>query len=94
MTLPDFSIFGVAHYRVSNNPFGPWETPVIDTFDKPAARVLKTAEFIGNRRLGVAFRDTRKDDKDDGKLQCAGHAIFREIIQYPDRLSVQNFHWK
>ena len=79
-----FSTFGVAHYRVSKNPFGPWETPAIDTFDGPVARVLKTAEFSGNRRLGVAFLGTRQDNKDDGRLQYAGHAVFREIIQYPD----------
>jgi hypothetical protein len=48
------------------------------------ARVIKTAGFKDNRRMGVAFIGTREGDKDNGGVQYAGNAVFREIIQHND----------
>ena len=62
----------------------PWVRPAVDTFDGTMARVLKTAAFTGDRRIGVAFLGTRQDDRDSGRLQYAGNAVFREIVQQPD----------
>ncbi len=70
-----FSNDGVARYRMARNPLGPWHRPQVDVFDGPQARVLKTAAFTGNRRLGAAFL---------AKDGYAGHAVFREIIQHDD----------
>ncbi|MGQ9632212.1 MAG: LamG-like jellyroll fold domain-containing protein [bacterium] len=70
-----FSHHGVAHYRMSRNPLGPWMRPKVDVFDGPQARVLKTAAFTGDRRIGVAFLS------EDGYAGCA---IFREIVQHGD----------
>jgi len=79
-----FSTAGIARYRMSRNPLGPWRRPEVETLHGPAARVMKTAAFGENRRIGVAFLGTRHDDKDNGGLQYAGNAIFREIIQHED----------
>lgn len=79
-----FSNGGVARYRLSRSPFGPWLRPPIDTLDGPLTRVMKTAPFTGDRRLGVAFLGTREGNQDDGRLQYAGNAIFREILQRDD----------
>ncbi len=79
-----FSNDGVARYRMARSPLGPWHRPPVDTFDGPMARVMKTAAFTGDRRLGVAFLPTLEGDRDDGGWQYGGHAIFREIIQHED----------
>jgi len=70
-----FSHNGVAHYRMSREPLGPWHRPKVDVFDGPQARVMKTAAFTGDRRLGVAFLSNNG---------YGGYAVFREIIQYED----------
>jgi beta-fructofuranosidase len=79
-----FSNGGVARYRMSREPFGPWLCPPVDTLDGPAARVMKTAPFAGGRRLGVAWIGTRRENKDDGPFQFGGNAVFRELVQHSD----------
>jgi hypothetical protein len=73
-----FSHLGVAHYRVSRQPFGPWARPANDTFDGAKAVVLKTAAFTRDRRLGVAFLTSEPPHA------YAGNAVFREIVQHED----------
>ncbi len=72
-----FSNNGVARYRLSRAPHGPWLKPKFDVFDGPQARVLKTAPFTGNRRLGAAFLTLASSG-------YAGHLVMREIIQHSD----------
>ena len=72
-----FSNNGVARYRMSRSPLGPWLAPKNEAFDGPQARVLKTAAFTGDRRLGAAFV-TRAGSG------YAGDLVMREIIQQPD----------
>jgi len=80
-----FGLDGIAHYRMSTQPFGPWLRPAVDTFDgSRLAIVMKTAAFTGNRRIGVAFLASRKEDKDDGERMYAGSTLFREITQNAD----------
>jgi hypothetical protein len=79
-----FSHALVAHYRISPNPFGPWLRPPVDTFDGAWAGVMKTAPFHDNRRIGVAWIGTREGDRDEGRRQWGGHAIFRELVQHED----------
>ena len=79
-----FSNEGVARYRMSREPFGPWYRPKVDTLDGPAARVMKTAPFTDGRRLGVAWIGTRRENKNDGPFQFGGNAVFRELIQHDD----------
>jgi hypothetical protein len=79
-----FSHAGIARYRMSRHPYGPWLRPAEDTFDGTMARVLKTAAFTGDRRIGVAFLGTRQDDRDSGRMQYAGNTIFREVTQQAD----------
>ncbi len=79
-----FSHAGIARYRMSRRPYGPWLRPAVDTLDGTMARVLKTAAFTGDRRIGVAFLGTRQDDRDSGRIQYAGNAVFREVIQQAD----------
>jgi beta-fructofuranosidase len=79
-----FGLDGMAHYRMSRHPMGPWTRPRVDTFDGPLAAVMKTAAFGEHRRIGVCFLNSREGDRDDGKRLYAGNAVFREIIQHPD----------
>ncbi len=82
-----YVVFGhgvTAHYRMSREPFGPWRRPMADVFDSPAARVMKTAAFTGDRRIGAAWIGTREDHKDSGSFQFGGNVVFREIIQCED----------
>ncbi|HPS00008.1 MAG TPA: glycosyl hydrolase [Candidatus Sumerlaeota bacterium] len=70
-----FSNQGVARYRMSRNPLGPWMRPRVDVFDGSKAIVMKTAAFTGDRRLGAAFLSSG---------EYAGQVVFREIIQHSD----------
>lgn len=72
-----FSHEGIAHYRMSRHPLGPWQTPTVDTFDGPEAMVMKTAAFTGDRRIGAAFVPAARE-------VYAGKLILREIIQNLD----------
>lgn len=45
---------------------------------------MKTAAFNGDRRIGVVFLTSRRDDKDDGDRMYGGNAVFREIFQQSD----------
>jgi hypothetical protein len=70
-----FSNGQVAHYRMSRQPLGPWERPKVDVIDGGGARVMKTAGFTGNRRIGTASIWPHG---------YAGWAVFRELTQHPD----------
>lgn len=70
-----FSFGQVARYRMANSPLGPWRKPPVDILDGPAARVMKTAAFLGNRRIGTASIWPHG---------YAGWAVFRELVQHPD----------
>jgi beta-fructofuranosidase len=74
----------VTRYRMARQPFGPWIRPAVDVLDAPLARVLKTAPFTGNRRIGVAWLGTREGDRDEGRFQWGGHTLFRELVQHDD----------
>lgn len=74
----------VARYCMARHPLGPWQRPPVDTLDGRLARVMKSAPFTGNRRIGVAWVGTREGDKDHGRLQWGGHLLFRELIQQAD----------
>ncbi len=71
-----FSHFGVAHYRISRDPFGPWQKPAVDMLDGPQYRVMKSAAFTGDRRIGAFFLDLGKG--------YAGYAVFRELLPRAD----------
>lgn len=79
-----FSSSGTARYRMSRRPLGPWLCPEVDTLDGGAARVMKTAAFTGDRRIGVSWVASRAGDKDGGQLQFGGNAVFRELVQHAD----------
>lgn len=70
-----FSFGQVARYRISASPLGPWRKPAVDILDGPAARVMKTAAFLGNRRIGTASVWPHG---------YAGWALFRELVQHSD----------
>jgi len=71
-----FSLHGLARYRKSRQPLGPWETPANDRLDPTDARVMKTAAFTGGRRLGAAFLPAGKG--------WGGTLCLRELEQLPD----------
>lgn len=73
-----------ARYRMARSPLGPWQRPPLDVLDGPWTRVMKTAAYHDNRRLGVAWVGTRSGDSDTGRFQWGGHAVFRELVQRAD----------
>lgn len=79
-----FSNHLLTRYRMARHPLGPWLRPAADTFDGSLARVMKTAPFTGDRRIGVAWIGTRTGDRDDGKPQWGGNLLFRELVQHAD----------
>jgi beta-fructofuranosidase len=79
-----FSHAGVAHYRMSHDPLGPWLRPRVDTLDSPAARVMKTAAFGSQRRIGAAWIGAREGSREDGAWQFGGNVLLREIRQRAD----------
>ncbi len=79
-----FSNHLTTRYRMSRAPLGPWLRPPVDVLDSPLARVMKTAAFGANRRIGAAWLGTRTGDRDDGKLQWGGNLVLREIVQHAD----------
>ena len=79
-----FGLRGHTHYRMSRAPFGPWLRPAVCTLDSIRSRVMKTAAFGANRRLAAAFVGCREGDRDDGRIQYAGNAVFRELVQNAD----------
>ena len=66
---------GATHYRMARNADGPWTAPAQDILDSPQARVMKTAAFPGNCRIGVSFIV-------EGRW--GGDLVFRELLQRPD----------
>lgn len=73
-----------ARYLMARTPFGPWQRPSQDVLDGAWSRVMKTAAYHNNRRLGVAWIGTRAGDEDAGRFQWGGHAVFREVVQLGD----------
>lgn len=69
-----FSNGGVARYRISDKPYGPWRAPADDLLASPGIRVPKTAMF-GDRRVCVGFL---------AKGGYAGGAVFEELVQAQD----------
>jgi hypothetical protein len=74
----------VTRYRMARSPLGPWLRPPSDVLDAPLARVMKTAAFGSQRRIGAAWLGTRTGDSDTGKLQWGGNLLLRELVQMPD----------
>lgn len=79
-----FSNALTARYRMARSPLGPWQCPPVDVLDGPLARVMKTAPFDGNRRIGVAWLGTRQGESNEGHMQWGGHTLFRELVQHAD----------
>ncbi len=66
---------GQTHYRMAKTARGPWITPGKDALDGPEARVMKTAPFTGDRRIGVAFVT---------QGNWGGDLLLRELVQNAD----------
>ncbi|SEN99719.1 family 43 glycosylhydrolase [Paenibacillus sp. OV219] len=71
-----FSNDGLARYRYSHNPEGPWLRPAMDTLDCVQWRVPKTAAYHGGRRIAAGFLSS------PGRY--GGELVFREVIQQTD----------
>lgn len=71
-----FSNDGIARYRMSKYPSGPWLKPWSEILDCPGVCVPKTAAFKGNRRILAGFLNDNN--------QYAGSLVFHEIIQHND----------
>ncbi|AZN43629.1 glycosyl hydrolase [Paenibacillus albus] len=71
-----FSNDGLARYRYSKEPFGPWLRPAMDTIDSVQLRVPKTAAFPGGRRMVTGFLS--------GPGRYGGELVIRELVQEED----------
>ncbi len=72
-----FGNHGVARYRLAPQALGPWHRPRVEAFDGPQLRVLKTAAFGPDRRLGVGWLPA-------ATRRYGGQVVFRELVQQPD----------
>lgn len=72
-----FSNGGIARYRMSREPLGPWSAPAVSAFDGNQCAVMKSAPFRGGRRIGAAFLPRAGGG-------YAGNVVFRELVQQPD----------
>jgi beta-fructofuranosidase len=82
-----YLVFGLGlatHYRMSRSPMDPWLTPNDDILGSRLCAVMKTAEFKDERRIGVCWIGTRRNNQNNGGIQWGGNVIFREIIQASD----------
>lgn len=71
-----FSNDGLARYRYSKEPFGPWLRPAMDTIDSVQLRVPKTAAFPEGRRMVTGFLS--------GPGRYGGELVIRELVQEED----------
>ncbi|MBP3964593.1 glycosyl hydrolase [Paenibacillus lignilyticus] len=71
-----FSNDGVARYRYSREPMGPWLRPAMDVFDCVQWRVPKTAAYHDGRRMAAGFLSTPD--------RYAGELVIRELVQHAD----------
>ena len=62
--------------RLSRQPLGPWHCPAVDLLDGSRYRVMKSAPFFGDRRIGAAFLSRPNT--------YAGSLVFRELVRHPD----------
>lgn len=74
-----FGNYGLAKYRYSRNPFGPWEKPEQETLGSYCYRVPKTAVYQNNRRIVAGFHSNAMDGG-----SYAGNVIFTELVQHAD----------
>ncbi len=83
-----YLLFGTKHqtsYLMSRKMDGPWIRPLGNILGTSwMLSVMKTAAFIGDRRIGAGWIGERENDKDDGKMLWGGSLVFREFIQLPD----------
>jgi hypothetical protein len=80
-----YLIFGQGmktRYRVSRQPFGPWEKPAVDLLDGSLLAVMKTSPIWDNRRVGAGFIGSRQNDLDSGPVLWAGNIVLRELVQH------------
>ena len=71
-------------YVKSKNAHGPWEAPRFQALNEDWSNVVKTAEFVHDRRIAASWIPSRLDSLDKNHEIFGGNMIFREIIQEPD----------
>ena len=70
-------------YRMSRQPFGPWQRPRVDALDGGRCAVMKTAPFGEERRIGVGWVGPSREG-DGSPMHWGGRAVFRELVQRAD----------
>lgn len=71
-------------YVKSKNSYGPWEAPRYQALDEGWSNVVKTAEFLNNRRIAASWVPSRLDNQDNNHEIFGGNLLFREIVQESD----------
>ncbi len=78
-----YLLYGPDHgtrYLTAEEPYGPWRRPAAEVLGTSwMLSVMKTAAFHGGRRIGVGWIGCREGDRDDGRMQWGGNAVFREV---------------
>jgi hypothetical protein len=69
---------------MARSPLGPWQRPANDTLGNGLLAVMKTASFGENRRIGVGWIGTRRENRDANPTEWGGNVVFREIVQNAD----------
>ena len=80
-----FSTFNdrfVTHYRIADNPEGPWRIPDDDVFDTRANYAIKTVSD-GKKRYACGWIASKKGNQDFGSWDWGGTMVFHEVVQSP-----------
>lgn len=71
-------------YRMSKTPYGPWYTPVNNTFDGHAFYAAKSWKDDKGRRILFGWNCIKNNEQDFDWWQWGGTIITHEIVQNPD----------
>lgn len=83
LVFSEFTDKIVTTYRISESPFGPWRTPLVNNFDAHAFYAAKSTTD-GKRRILFGWNCIKFDEKDDNFWQWGGTVIPHEIVQAED----------
>lgn len=83
LVFSEFTDKIVTTYRISESPFGPWRTPLVNNFDAHAFYAAKSVSD-GKRRIMFGWNCIKMDERDDGFWQWGGTIIPHELVQGED----------
>lgn len=81
LIFSEFTDKNATTYRMSNNPNGPWYTPMVNTFDGHAFYAAKSYLDDKGRRILFGWNPIKNNEQDFDWWQWGGNIIPHEIVQ-------------